>query len=80
MRLFSEFSDILLRVIKDNKPHHLAHYLISLSQAFNEFYHKCPVISEQVEIAKGRILLVDCTRIVLEIGLNLLGINAPEEM
>ncbi len=80
IRLLYDFPKILKRVIKDYKPHHLAHYLISLSQAFNEFYHKCPVISEKIEIAKGRILLVDCTKRVLEIGLNLLGIKAPEEM
>ncbi|MEK6904888.1 MAG: DALR anticodon-binding domain-containing protein, partial [Nanoarchaeota archaeon] len=29
---------------------------------------------------KARLLLVDCVRQVLENGLNLLGIQAPEEM
>jgi arginyl-tRNA synthetase len=80
VKLLYQFPDILHRVQRECKPHHLAHYLISLSQSFNEFYHHCPVISEEVRIAKARILLVDCTRQVLENGLHLLGLRAPKEM
>ena len=76
----AQFPEILRSVIKDNKPHHLAGYLISLAQAFNEFYHKLPVISADKELMKARLALVSSTRQVLQIGLNLLGIRAPEEM
>jgi len=75
-----EFPEIIVRVADTYKPHHLAQYLIGLAQQFNEFYHKCPVISEQDQQMKARLLLVDSTRQVLENGLKLLGIKAPEEM
>lgn len=62
------------------KPHLLCHYLLELSQKFNEFYHTSQVISEDKELMKARLTLVDATRQVLANGLNLLGIHAPEEM
>ncbi|MBU0456759.1 MAG: arginine--tRNA ligase [Nanoarchaeota archaeon] len=74
------FPEILVKVVQSYKPHHLAQYLISLAQAFNEFYHKCPVISDQKHTMKARLLLVDSVRQVLLNGLDLLGIKAPEEM
>ncbi len=80
VKLLYGFPEVLMKVAQTYKPHHLAQYLISLSQAFNEFYHKCPVISELEQQMKARLLLVDSVRQVLENGLNLLGIIAPVEM
>lgn len=80
VRKLYEFPTVVEKVAQTYKPHILAQYLIRLSQVFNEFYHKCPVISQDKNIMKSRLLLVDCVRQVLENGLNLLGIEAPEEM
>lgn len=78
-RLYA-YPEVIEKAAKSYKPHHLAHYLIGLAQAFNEFYHQCPVLSEDKNKTKARLLLVDCVRQVLENGLNLLGIQAPDEM
>jgi len=51
-----------------------------LAQAFNEFYHACPVLTEEQELKKARILLIYCIKQVLGNGLNLLGIEMLEEM
>lgn len=80
IRRLYNFPEVIVKVAQTYKPHLLAHYLIELAQAFNEFYHKCPVLSEEKNHTKSRLLLVDCVRQVLENGLNLLGIKAPEEM
>ena len=74
------FPEIVVKVLQTDKPHHLARHLITAAQTFNEFYHACPVISDQKDSMKARLLLVDCVRQVLENGLHLLGIDAPEEM
>ena len=74
------FPDIVDDAAKNYRPHVLCHYLIELAQAFNEFYHSCPVISEDKELMTARRQLVETVRQVLENGLNLLGIEAPEEM
>jgi arginyl-tRNA synthetase len=80
INLLYKFPEVIVQVAKTYKPHHLANYLIALAQKYNEFYHKCPVISDRRNTMKARLLLVDCVRQVLENGLNLLGIKAPDEM
>ncbi|MBT3297787.1 arginine--tRNA ligase [archaeon] len=75
-----KYPEILVRVSESYKPHHLAMYLITLAQKFNEFYHKHPVISDREKQMKARLLLVNSVRQVLENGLGLLGIKAPDEM
>ena len=80
IKLLYQFPEVVVKAGETYKPHHLAQYLISLAQAFNEFYHKCPVISELEHQMKARLLLVDSVRQVLDTGLGLLGIKAPGEM
>ncbi len=62
------------------RPHVLCRYLLDLAQAFNEFYHSSPVISEDNELMKARVRLVDAVRQVMANGLSCLGIHAPDEM
>ncbi|MBT4936015.1 arginine--tRNA ligase [Candidatus Woesearchaeota archaeon] len=80
VRLLSEFPHVVMKAAKTSKPHHIANYCIALAQAFNEFYHKCPVLSELEHQMKSRLLLVDSVKHVLHNGLALLGIKAPEKM
>ena len=80
VKLLYEFPAVLVKAAETYRPHQLTQYLISLSQAFNEFYHKCPVISEMEQQMNSRLLLVDSVRQVIENGLSLLGIKAPKEM
>ena len=80
LKQLSAFPEAILKTAEMKKPHILATYLISLAQGFNEFYHKCPVLSEDKNLTKARLLLVDAVRQVIANGLSLLGIQAPEEM
>lgn len=80
VKVLGDFEKTVAESARDYRPHVLARYLVDLAQAFNEFYHKCPVISEMEQVMKARLLLVDSVRQVLFNGLGLLGIAAPEEM
>jgi arginyl-tRNA synthetase len=63
------------------KPHIMSLFLFDLASSFNEFYRDCPVLPEEnVEKRKTRLALVDATRVVIKKGLDILGIEAPEEM
>jgi len=63
------------------KPHVIASYLFDTASQFNQFYRDCHVLSEKnAGLKKARLALVNATRIVLENGLDLLGITASEEM
>ena len=81
VKRLSEFPDVVLEATNSLKPSLIANYVYELAQKFNEFYHNCPCLSaEDDELVKARLSLVDCVRQVLENGLNLLGIKAPEKM
>jgi len=63
------------------EPAFLARYAFELAQAFNVFYHKHHILSE--EDPEKRAFLVRITRLVREqlvTALGLLGITAPEKM
>ena len=56
-------------------------YLFDVAQAFTAFYEACPVLKEGYEETRdSRLALCDLTARVLQEGLALLGIEAPERM
>ncbi|MEL7210884.1 MAG: DALR anticodon-binding domain-containing protein, partial [Actinomycetota bacterium] len=63
-------------------PHQITTWVRELAGAFHGFYHDCYVMGEGVspELTQARLWLVEATRIGLAIGLDLLGVSAPEEM
>ena len=62
-------------------PHLITNCLFDIASRFNQFYRDCPVLPEQnTELRIARVMLVDATRIVIKNGLDLLGIEAPNEM
>jgi arginyl-tRNA synthetase len=62
-------------------PHQLCAYLFDLAQAFTTFYEACPVLrAADTTVRASRLALCSLTLAVLEQGLGLLGISAPDEM
>jgi len=74
------FENVVDQAAKQYKPSIIARYLLDLCGLFNSFYAKHKIIGSEEELLKLRILLVDNVRIVIDSGLDLLGIKAPEEM
>ena len=62
------------------QPHRLCVYLFDLAQRFTSFYDECPVLTSTGELRDERLALCDLTARVLEVGLSVLGIDAPEQM
>ena len=62
-------------------PHRLCTYLFDLAQDFTAFYEHCPVLkAADVATTQSRLAMCDLTARVMEMGLSLLGISAPERM
>ncbi|MBT5023584.1 arginine--tRNA ligase [Candidatus Woesearchaeota archaeon] len=80
VKLLSQFGIKIEEAAKNYKPSTVAQYLIQVAQQFNEFYHKCQVIGEDAELTKVRIRIVESVKLVIKMGLELLAIDAPEEM
>ncbi len=75
-----EFPEIVSSAVTFLEPHRVPNYLQELAAEFHRFYHNHRVVSENDELTKARLVLTECTRIVLANALNLLGITAPERM
>ncbi|MGM8215935.1 arginine--tRNA ligase [Bacillaceae bacterium W0354] len=74
-----QFPQVVKRSFEQLEPSQIAKYLLSLSQLFNKYYGQVKILSEDTEKI-SRLALVKAVTIVLEEGLRLLGIGAPEKM
>jgi arginyl-tRNA synthetase len=72
--------DILALVARELKPHHLCTYLYELASKFSGFWENCPVIQSEEPLRSSRLALCELTARTLELGLDLLGIEHPNEM
>lgn len=80
MRKIADFSDLVAGAARDRAPFRLTHYAQELAGLFHSFYGNCHVLGEEESVEKARLALVDSTRIVLALSLDLLGVSAPERM
>jgi len=80
VKILGKFPSKIKKASNLYKPSIIANYLIKVGQTFNKFYEKCNIIKERPKLRDARLLLAECTRIVIENGLSLLGIHSPKEM
>lgn len=74
----TEFPEVINKVLQEYMPHHICTYLYELTQTFNRFYENERVVGDDRQ--SQRLALLETYQKVLEKGLNLLGIQAPESM
>ncbi len=77
-RKLCEYSDAMQRASKELMPHYICTYLYELSQQFNRFYEENRVIGDSREAV--RLALVQKYANTLQVGLDVLGIPAPDTM
>lgn len=76
-----QFGEIVPLVLEDFRPNLLANYLYDVAIVFHAFYEACPVLkADRSELRDSRLVLCDVSARVLQTGLGLLGIDAPERM
>ncbi|MDO8647697.1 MAG: arginine--tRNA ligase [Candidatus Diapherotrites archaeon] len=79
--LIARFPEVLQNSLKNYSPHVLCHYLLKLSSTFNSYYHETPVLkAENASTVKARLALVKAVGITVQNGLDILGIQALDEM
>ena len=80
MRLLG-FGTAVVEAVERASPHRLTTYLYEVAQAFTAFYEHCPVLkAADASTRASRLALSDVTARVLARGLQLLGIDAPDQM
>ena len=79
-KLLGRYADIRLRAADEADPSLIAKHALDISQAFNRFYHDCPILSAQEPVRTLRLSLTDATRVTLRAALELLGVAQPTEI
>jgi arginyl-tRNA synthetase len=75
-----EYGATLQRVGELLEPHRLCTYLFELAQLFTSFYDQCPVLKAEDSVRESRLALCALVLRRLSGGLELLGIETPENM
>lgn len=75
-----DFGRVVAEVGATLEPHRLCAYLFDVAQDFSSFYEQCPVLKSEGETRASRLSLAALTLTVLVQGLDLLGIESPEQM
>ncbi len=86
IRLLTEFPALLDSICLSFEAHRLTYYLTNLAAQFHKYFNlgtKKPenrIITGDHMISRARLALAESIRIVIQNGLNLLGVSAPEKM
>jgi arginyl-tRNA synthetase len=80
VRLLADYPAVLRRAADSYEPFFVTDYLLTLSERFNKYYHNYRILTDETEVREARLLLVKSVQTVIQSGLRLLGIKAPEEM
>jgi arginyl-tRNA synthetase len=80
MKRLQEFPEILVQAAQALEPYRVVEYLREVATQFHKFYTLHRVVTDDPELTRARLLLVDAVRIVLRNGLHCLGVSHPETM
>ncbi len=82
LRVLSTLPDTVATACADRAPHRIATWVRELAGAVHGFYHDCYVLGDGLapELTQARLWLVEAAAIGLAIGLDLLGVGAPDSM
>lgn len=81
IKLLDDFQPLVIEAARGMSPALIANYCYELAREFNQFYHDFSILGEEdTNIRNFRLRLSELTGRILEKGLWLLGIEAPERM
>jgi len=75
-----EFKSTILNSAQNRTVYSICRYVQELAADFHSFYNATRVITDDKQTTKTRLALVYAVKSVIAIGLNLLGVTAPEKM
>ncbi|MCC6380607.1 MAG: arginine--tRNA ligase [Burkholderiales bacterium] len=75
-----EYPEILDIAARELAPHQVAFYLRELAGEFHSYYNAERVLVDDTSVRRARLALFLAVRQVLQNGLRLLGVGAPEKM
>lgn len=74
------FNQVIVDSHEKYEPYLVTRYITECAKTFNKYYTNTPILVEDEEVKNARLLLVYGVKNMIKIGLNLLGIEAPNKM
>ncbi|MDX1452859.1 MAG: arginine--tRNA ligase [Oleiphilaceae bacterium] len=76
----AEFPQLIENAAQQFEPHVITHYLRDLASEFHTYYNSHKVLVDDDKVRQARVTLCLAVKQVLQNGLNLLGVSAPDAM
>ena len=80
IRLLSNFTDEIAGAAKAMDPARITRYVLNVGTLFHKFYNACRVKGVEPELTAARLSLCTAAKTVLENGLSLFKVTAPDKM
>ena len=80
MLLLAKYPDMLTAAASGFAPHDVTFYLRELAACYHSYYDAERILVDDVLVKKARLALVAATAQVLQNGLAVLGVSAPQKM
>ncbi|KGP63400.1 arginine--tRNA ligase [Legionella norrlandica] len=78
--LVCRYPEVIQSAASSCEPHQLAYYLRELANGLHSYYNAVQLLCEQEQLRCARLCLLEAVRQVLNNGLEILGVSAPESM
>ncbi len=76
----TSFPELIQSAAARREPHHLTAYLTVLARLFHHYYGRHRINAEDPALAAARMALARAIRLVVRLGLELLGVESPDSM
>ncbi|MBT5630928.1 MAG: arginine--tRNA ligase, partial [Oceanospirillaceae bacterium] len=80
MQQIELYPEVIANAATHHEPHQVAHYLKDLASNFHSYYNAHRMVIDDAELRNARMCLCMAARQVMANGLQLLGVDAPEQM
>ncbi len=80
LKTLAKYPETIQKAAIQYEPHNLVYYLKDLSNEFHTYYDTHRILDEPENIQKARIILCLAVKQIIQNGLGLLGVSAPESM
>ena len=80
LRMLADYPETLAAATRELAPHLLPTYLAELAAKLHTYYNAERFLLDDEALTRARLALILATRQVLQNGLRVLGVSAPEKM
>lgn len=80
IKMIDRFPEVIETSATTFAPHMLAEYALDLSRFFHAYYDRHRVLVDDRDLSRARLSLLAAIKLVLKGSLEILGMDAPEEM